>query len=250
MTLVLADGTIAKSGGKVVKNVAGYDLPKLLCGSFGTLALISEVTFRLHSIARHTTTISVFAKDAEPLGSLLLRLLNSHFSTQSIQMRCDGEGFALDVRLAALPEVLTAQCEELMKISGGMGLASEVSDDGVWTAREALFASVALVFKGTMLASGIASAASRIRELGGSAVGQAVGIVTANLPVDTPTAKLKALRGSVEAEGGSLIVLQSSPDVGFDRWGTMPDSLALMLAVKQEFDPSGVLNPGRFLGRI
>jgi glycolate oxidase FAD binding subunit len=54
MTLVLADGTIARSGGKVVKNVAGYDLPKLLCGSFGTLALITEVTFRLHSIARQT----------------------------------------------------------------------------------------------------------------------------------------------------------------------------------------------------
>src|SRR5581483_2200314 len=50
MTVVLADGTVAKTGGKVVKNVAGYDLHKLMTGSFGTLSVIAEVNFRLHPI--------------------------------------------------------------------------------------------------------------------------------------------------------------------------------------------------------
>ena len=58
MTIVLADGTIARSGGKVVKNVAGYDLPKLLTGSFGTLGVITEVTFRLHPLAASTLNLT------------------------------------------------------------------------------------------------------------------------------------------------------------------------------------------------
>ncbi len=59
MTVVLADGTIAKTGGKVVKNVAGYDLHKLMTGSFGTLGVIAEVNFRLHPVEQHTPTWSI-----------------------------------------------------------------------------------------------------------------------------------------------------------------------------------------------
>src|SRR5690348_8967638 len=65
MTFVLADGTIAKSGGKVVKNVAGYDLHKLLTGSFGTLGVIAEVNFRLHPVERFVQTWSVNSRDAD-----------------------------------------------------------------------------------------------------------------------------------------------------------------------------------------
>src|SRR6202167_4986557 len=65
MTVVLADGTIAKSGGKVVKNVAGYDLHKLMTGSFGTLAVVTEVNFRLHPVEQHARTWSILAGDAQ-----------------------------------------------------------------------------------------------------------------------------------------------------------------------------------------
>ena len=64
MTIVLADGTIAKTGGKVVKNVAGYDLHKLMTGSFGTLGVIAEVNFRLHPVEEHARTWTVAAPDA------------------------------------------------------------------------------------------------------------------------------------------------------------------------------------------
>ena len=253
MTAGLADGTIARSGGKVVKNVAGYDLPKLLCGSFGTLALITEVTFRLHSIARYTSSMSAVAATAEPLGKLLLRLLDSHFSTQAIQLRNDANGFTLDVRIAALPEVLAAQADSLIAVAETMGISAAPSAEHIWSIRESLFTDDGLVFKATMLPGEIASATETIHDLGGNAVTQATGTLTAVLParsISHGLAGLASLRSRLEAAGGSLTVLHAPARLTFDRWGTLPGSLPLMRAVKQQFDPRGILNRGRFLGGL
>jgi glycolate oxidase FAD binding subunit len=73
VTLVLADGTIASSGGKVVKNVAGYDLGKLVCGSLGTLALIGRVSLRLHPIPAAARTLVVETADAAGMVASLVR---------------------------------------------------------------------------------------------------------------------------------------------------------------------------------
>jgi len=250
MTLVLADGTIARSGGKVVKNVAGYDLPKLLCGSFGTLALITEVTFRLHSIARQTASLTVTSATAEPLGKLLLLLLDSQFSIQSMQLRTDAADFALDIRIAARPEVLSSQQDGLASVAESMGLHTEKSTPHAWSAREQLFTPSAFVFKATMLPTEIAAAAQAVHDLGGRAVVQAAGILTGSLPDTGSPHRLAGLRARLEAAGGSLTVLQAPSETDFDRWGTLPGCLPLMRAVKQQFDPHGVLNPGRFLGKI
>ncbi len=250
MTLVLADGTIARSGGKVVKNVAGYDLPKLLCGSFGTLALITEVTFRLHSIARQTASLTVTAATADPLGKLLLVLLDSQLNIQSMQLRTDVAGFALDVRVAAHPAVLSSQQDGLAGVAESMGLRAEASAGQEWAAREQIFAPSAFVFKATMLPTEIAAAAQAILDLGGSTVVQATGILMGNLPGFSSPHRLASLRARLEAVGGSLTVLQAPSKTDFDRWGTLPGSLPLMRAVKQQFDPHGILNPGRFLGEI
>ncbi len=69
MTIVLADGTIAKSGGKVVKNVAGYDIHKLMTGSFGTLGVIAEVNFRLHPLEEHARTWTASLPDRAECAS-------------------------------------------------------------------------------------------------------------------------------------------------------------------------------------
>lgn len=250
MTLVLADGTIARSGGKVVKNVAGYDLPKLLCGSFGTLALITEVTFRLHSIARRTASLTVTAATAEPLGNLLLLLLDSQFSILSMQLRTDAAAFALDIRIAALPEVLSNQQDGLASVAESIGLRAEASRAQVWAAREQLLSPSAFMFKATMLPTEIAAAAQAVRYLGGCAVIQAAGILTGSLPESSSPHRLADLRARLEAAGGSLTLLHAPAETDFDRWGTLPGCLPLMRAVKQQFDPHGVLNPGRFLGKI
>src|SRR5271156_2142576 len=113
MTIVLADGTVAKTGGKVVKNVAGYDLHKLMIGAFGTLGVITSVNFRLHSIPQCTQSFTVSAATAEPLGKLMLALLHGQLCTLAIQLRDDTAGFALDVQLASLAEVLRTQADAL-----------------------------------------------------------------------------------------------------------------------------------------
>ena len=248
MTIVLADGTIAHTGGKVVKNVAGYDLHKLMTGAFGTLGVITSVNFRLHSIPKCTQSYTFSAPVAEPLGSWMLKLLHEQLSTLSIQLRSTAEGFHLDIQLASLPEVLQTQADLLESLGRVEGLAIEVATPAVWDARQQLFTQD-LVCKATMLPSEIASFAERVRSLGGESATQATGIMTACFPAAAAN-QLPQLRRDLEAASGSLVVLKQPAESNLDCWGTLPDSLPLMREIKGRFDPEGVLNPGRFLGGI
>src|SRR5262249_16572783 len=90
-TIALPEGTIARSGGKVVKNVAGYDLQKLMTGSFGTLGIITQATFRLYPLPRTTRTFSITFGDAESANKLAIKLLDSQLAYSGIQLRSDGQ---------------------------------------------------------------------------------------------------------------------------------------------------------------
>ncbi len=259
MTIVLADGTIARTGGKVVKNVAGYDLHKLMTGAFGTLGIITEVTFRLHSVPQHTRSFTVTSSTAGPLGSLLLKLIDSHLGCQSIQLRGSGlrgsgsqpDGrFALDIRLCALPEVLDTQAAPLAALAQSFALTVDHAGTDAWHAwqNQAGHAEV-LTIKASMLPSEIAHFAETVDGLGGSSVTQATGIMLARFP-STAVPHLTQLRLELEAAGGSLTVLGRPAGTHLDLWGTPPDTLVLMREIKRRFDPNGILNPGRFLGGI
>ena len=141
MTIVLADGTVAHTGGKVVKNVAGYDLHKLMTGAFGTLGVVTSVNFRLHSIPQCTQSYTFSAPNAEPLGAWLLKLLHEQLSTLSIQLRGTAEGFHLDIQIASLPEVLHTQADLLESLARVEGLAMESATATVWEARQQQLAS-------------------------------------------------------------------------------------------------------------
>ena len=249
MTIVLADGTIAKSGGKVVKNVAGYDLHKLMIGAEGTLGVITEVTFRLHAIPRHTRTITVDSFTPETPGELLLSILNSHLNTQAMQLRDSPDGFHLDVQLAALPEVISHQADQLSSMANHLQLDSSDSTDKVWETRETVYSQRGgCAIKGTMLPSQISPTIAAVAALGGTGVIQASGILTAFIPSPSIDGLLK-LRTQLEDAGGSLTILRDAPG-GVDRWGKLPDSIDLMRRIKQQFDPNNTLNPGRFIGGI
>ena len=122
MTLVLADGTTARSGGKVVKNVAGYDLCKLVTGSLGTLAIITEATFRLHPLPQHTQTFTVTAPQAQQLAPLMQSIRASHLLTQALQLRGDTNGFHLDIQLNAHPAAKQSDILQEMTESEGLKL--------------------------------------------------------------------------------------------------------------------------------
>jgi glycolate oxidase FAD binding subunit len=248
MTIVLADGTVAHTGGKVVKNVAGYDLHKLMIGAFGTLGVITSVNFRLHSIPRCTQSFTFSTPTAEPLGEWMLKLLHEQLSTLSIQLRGTAEGFHLDIQLASLPEVLRAQADLLESLARIEGLSGRGADAAVWDARQQQFAPD-LVCKATMLPSEVAVFAERVRGLGGESVTQATGIMIAGFPA-AAAERLPQLRRELEEASGSLVVLKQPAERKIDCWGTPPDSLPLMREIKRRFDPHGILNPGRFLGGI
>src|SRR4029077_19550848 len=113
-TLALADGTLAKSGGKVVKNVAGYDLPKLATGALGTLGVITRAFFRLHPLPQETRTISCAMKDIQEAQRLVLAIQNSKLAHSALQMR-SGAGIRprVDVLFEGTEAGLTAQMEQL-----------------------------------------------------------------------------------------------------------------------------------------
>jgi glycolate oxidase FAD binding subunit len=250
MTLVLADGTIARTGGKVVKNVAGYDLHKLMTGAFGTLGIITEVTFRLHSIPPHTGNFSARAEEANSLGKLLRRVIDSPLNAQRVQLRSSGEGYSLDVQLAALPEVIEEQAGSLGAMAEGLGLTVSASEPEAWGARQACFEEAgSFVVKITMLPAEIAQVATGVRGLGGRFVVQAMGVMIAVVPGEV-AGGLSQLRQMIEAARGSLVVLRQPEGATLDRWGKPPDTLPLMRAIKDRFDPHHILNAGRFLGGI
>ncbi len=248
MTIVLADGTVAHTGGKVVKNVAGYDLHKLMIGAFGTLGVVTSVNFRLHAVPQCTRSFSVSAPDAEPLGKLMLKLLHAQLCTVAIQLRGTAEGFELDIQLASLAEVLHTQAAALEAMAQSEGLNSRSATDEVWSERQQLLAKD-FACKGTMLPSEVARFADRVHGMGGESVTQATGIMVAGFPA-AAVERLPQLRRDLEEARGSLMVLKQPAEAKVDCWGTPPDSLPLMREIKRRFDPEGILNPGRFLGRI
>ncbi|MEO8737991.1 MAG: FAD-binding oxidoreductase [Edaphobacter sp.] len=250
MTVVLADGTIARTGGKVVKNVAGYDLHKLMIGAFGTLGLTTEITFRLHSCPVSLRSFTISSPTPEPLGSFLLQLLDSHLSAESIQLRTMENVFGLDIQLGGLPQVLEDQAGLLSAMALKAQLTVQQAATDVWNSRELSFIDTnGFTIKATMLPSDIARFTSIIHSFGGTAVTQSTGIMTASLPI-TAEQELPQLREQFTSGHGSLTVLQQPAHADVDLWGPLPSSFPLMQKIKEQFDPNRTLNPGRFLGGI
>lgn len=262
MTIVLADGTIAKSGGKVVKNVAGYDLHKLITGSFGTLGVIAEVNFRLHPVEEHVRTWSVMAPDAatpnffaEPLRALM----DSQMTPSCLQLRAIKDECALDIRIAGIPDCLDEYSERIQSLCAE-GALSEAGE-GVWEARQRLFdGSAAVVLKVSLLPSEVCSVSSEVKQWAADegheidVVAQARGLMTVALSSapDAAIGLVERLRKRVAHSGGSAIVLQMPDSLRgkVNAWGPDPNALALMREIKRRFDPERILNPGRFVGGI
>jgi glycolate oxidase FAD binding subunit len=259
MTIVLADVTVAKTGGKVVKNVAGYDLHKLMTGSFGTLGVITEVNFRLHPVEIHARTWTATAMDASRFAEPLRGLLDSQMTPSAVQVRVREQECALDVRIAALPECMDDHAGRLQKLFGQIEL-SETSET-VWQARQKLFAiEGAVVLKVSLLPSDVCPVTTELQQWAVregaeiSIVAQAPGLMAVALKSspDAAIAMIKHLRGRLHGSGGS-VVAQQFPEAlrdGLDVWGCDSNAPPLMREIKRRFDPNRILNPGRFVGNI
>ena len=266
VTIVLADGTVARSGGHVIKNVAGYDLAKLMYGSLGSLAVVAEIVVRLHPRPATALTISgpadadrataaALALAASPLepaavewvsdrspgrsGQLLVRVDGSRSSTASAAARVRDllSGVRIIGRILDDESALQAWQRQRLAVLGG--------DDGVATMRICSLPSQLPDI--AALASRLAQAAGLELEVVSSV---ALGIHTVHLrgTAEGQGRTILALRERAVAGGASVLLRTRTAEVDevVDALGPEPSSVELLRRIKSQFDPGGRLAPGRF----
>lgn len=261
VTIALPDGTLASSGGKVVKNVAGYDLPKLVTGAFGTLGIITRAVFRLHPLPRATQSFSFAGENSQAVQQRILAIQDSQLAHTALQIRCAaGEPPSADILFEATEAGLAAQESQLRKLLGSTRV--ELSSEDVWNARQNLWDSptnITLLSKISLLPTNIAKTLDSLQSIGNSQnvnsrlVLQATGVGMLRLEGTPPqlSATAEQLRGELQSRGGSLVVLRRPAELySVDVWGGAGDTVPLMRAVKHRLDPRNTLNPGRFVGGI
>lgn len=263
ITVVLADGTVARSGGRVVKNVAGYDLMRLYCGSLGTLGLVTELTLRLHPLPEASLTARVPGQVAV-LSRLVLALLASPIEPAALDLAAD----TLWVRFEGRPAGIAAQAEALRRLAPAHGL--DVADrlEGaeeaeVWRSLVAAHAGVEgeTVARAATLPDRLPDAAAALAEAAVQAGAEArlashagLGLHTARLS-GAPAAQVvgaRAWRQRITALGGTVVLRRHAPDLGSpaDIFGPEPSAISVMRRVKAQLDPERRCAPGRFVGGI
>lgn len=280
VTVVRADGVVAHAGGKVVKNVAGYDVGKLLTGSFGTLGVITQTAFRLHPLpeARRWVSVGVHHQNGSgtsgDVQALVQRVVHSQLVPTAVELDRPASGDAtLCLLLEGFPPGVESRTTAALDVMGAGATAREDAPD--WWGAEPL-ASGEVLLKVTHEIAGLArllkglddacAATGLTAHLRGSV---AVGAVTVGLVGPAYAADAAGTAGRVDARttalfrcvaglrerapsfGGTVVVLEAPADLkaDLDVWGPV-GGLDLMRAVKDQFDPERRLAPGRFIGGI
>jgi glycolate dehydrogenase FAD-binding subunit len=284
LTVVTAAGTLVKGGGKVVKNVAGYDLPKLFVGAFGTLGVIVEATVKLRPRPDADRMVVARFASLKEAGSAARAVMGSDLLPSALDL-VDGEtlralelggpdGAALLIGVDGIAEQVHWQCTEVERMLRLQGLVdARVLDadarDAAWRARGGLgrgaFPETAAVMKWVVLPAQVADVMEQgmgVALRAGLPVALAahagVGVVEAVLAGGEGADATKVSdvliewRTLVRAAGGQALV-ESAPLAIKERvpvWDDLGPALRIMQRIKSQLDPSGLLNPGRFAGGI
>ena len=271
--VVLPDGAIAKGGGKVVKNVAGYDLPKLFTGSLGTLGVVVAASFRLYPLAAASRTIVLEAASPAPLCVLAVRILASTLVPSALDV-LGATGSAAHRLAVRFESGVAAAVDEQVAAARDMvdGTTTSVAQDfsgedetAFWRDSQSLAlgpasGEVACQVKASLLPSEVAGwlaeltatmTSHDVRAAWAAHAGH--GLVSVRLvgQLEALASSIPALRTSAHERRGTLVVADAPLALAslVDVWGPIP-ALDVMRRIKQRFDPHGILNPGRFVGDI
>jgi len=280
ITVVLADGTVARAGGKVVKNVAGYDLAKLFCGSLGTLGMVAEVIFRLHPVPAAAAVVTLGVEGPEEAGEAVRRLAGTSLEPSAVELTVDEWGWPgrLTVVFEGIQPGVEAQAAAAAELLGRVGEAAVAGEGGVEAALSQLgarpFEKAEYALKATFppaeLAGALADLAGGKERWeagpGGAPITghAATGVLWVASPVregdldpggpafERAVGQLTGARERLAARGGSLVLVKAPPELkrAVGVWGPPGDAIGLMRRVKERFDPDRRLSPGRFLGGI
>jgi glycolate oxidase FAD binding subunit len=284
--VVLSDGTPTRAGGKLVKNVSGYDMCKLYTGSLGTLGLLGELTFKLEPRPECLGTALFGFDTADRAFSAARRVLNSRtvpdaleiWNSRGYEVIADnpaGNRWILAVRFGGIEAAVKWQLDRAKESLAGTEteLVREVpvsESEALWnraaSARESTLGEDPLLLKCSVLLGHAHTTARKLEHLAAQWGAQGSlfchagnGVLYAALqwPGEIPAltrfhAGLLDLRAHCHSCSGHMVVekMGHALKTGFDVWGYQAPAVELMRRIKQEFDPKGLLNPGRFVGGI
>ncbi|MBN9800071.1 MULTISPECIES: FAD-binding oxidoreductase [Pseudonocardia] len=247
-TSVLADGTMVRSGGHVIKNVAGYDMAKLMHGSYGTFGPLVEVVLRLHPVPKAVACVGVDGPVAEA-ASRVLELMASPLEPIAVEW-VSGDPGRLLVRLEGGAQTLPARVERLRELLGAD--AREVGADA-WDAHTSLTDGPHAggdgdgpALDGAVVRIGCAPTrlAPLVEQLPATAV--TAGLATGVATVTVPGAAVAEVHDAVAAVGGTSVLRDRPETLDAPAWGPAPSALALLRAVKTQLDPEARFAAGRF----
>ncbi|MBW4612736.1 MAG: FAD-binding oxidoreductase [Desmonostoc vinosum HA7617-LM4] len=261
ISFVRADGQIAKAGGRVVKNVAGYDLMKLFTGSCGTLGVISQVTFRVYPIQAASTMV-VLTGAAEAVsqaantlrGSALTPTQADLLSTQLVSGLGLGKGLGLITRFQSIVESVKEQSNRLLEVGEKLGLEGAIytgeDEADLWQRLQQRMHLEPTKSEITCKIGVLPTAAVEILtqvEVGLIHMSSGLGLLHF-----TSKERVLAVRDRLQKYSGFLTILDAPAAVKkeVDVWGDVGNGLYLMGGIKQQFDGKGILSPGRFVGGI
>ena len=250
-TLALSDGTIARAGGTVIKNVAGYDLAKLFSGAFGTLGLILSVNVRLHPLHETSVTALGAASDPAVLASAGVTLAAAPLEFEALDVAWKAGRGGLLARCAGRQATRRAQRAAALMAGAGLADVDVTDQDGpLWERQRAgqRSADQALV-RVSASPTSLAAVIAAVQACEGTLVGRAaLGASFIELSPDL----VGGLRTALPA-GARAVVLDGPAALraAGDPWGAKSGpELELMRSVKARFDPAGTCNPGLFVGGI
>ncbi|HEY1523855.1 MAG TPA: FAD-binding oxidoreductase [Solirubrobacteraceae bacterium] len=252
MTVVLADGTVSRSGGQVIKNVAGYDVAKLFCGSFGTLGVIASVNVRLHPLPQSTATAIAQTGDPALLASAARGLAVAPLELEALDLAWEnGTGRLLARCGGASAEPRARRAASVMSQASLTQAEVVDDDDALWeTQRAGQRSSDGVVIRVAARPTRLGDVLGAARSSGGRVVARAA------LGQSFVTVEPEAAQALVaDLPDGAPWMLLDAPEAvraALDPWGpTAPQAaIELMHRVKVRFDPSRTCNPGLFVGGI
>ncbi len=259
ITVVRADGTVAKSGGKVVKNVAGYDLGKLFAGSAGTLGLITEAIFRLHPLPAARAFVTAEYVAVSVACDAVAAAANSTLVASAVELSRAEPGGPIRVGVLLEGSADGVQARS-MRMADLLGHAEASADRPAWWTGAPQAGAGETLIRVSFWVSALARVLDAIEAAAGKSsvapvVEGSAGAGVLYLTVDAPSAAVAefvgALRGAVAGERGAVVVLAAPAAVRDELAGrggmtAAVPGLALMRAVKDQFDPGHRMAPGRF----